>query len=124
MYNLGRGAAQDFAEGVKWSRLAAEQGLAGAQASLGGAYHEGHGLTQNYTEAAKWYRLAADQADAAAQSNLGLMYADGQGVPQNDAEAFEVIGRPRTKVTLTARSIWVGQRTAAVGAYSRTKLRR
>jgi uncharacterized protein len=30
MYNSGRGVQQNYAEGIKWSRLAAEQGLAAA----------------------------------------------------------------------------------------------
>ena len=35
MYVSGRGVLQDFAEAVRWYRLAAEQGNVGAQGSLG-----------------------------------------------------------------------------------------
>ncbi len=36
MYTLGFGVPQDYAEAMKWYRLAAEQGLAGGQYNLGG----------------------------------------------------------------------------------------
>ncbi len=35
MYDKGRGVAQDYAEAVKWYRMAAEQGYAWAQRNLG-----------------------------------------------------------------------------------------
>ena len=57
---------QNHAEAVRWYRLAAEQGHAGAQISLG-LILEG----EDDAEAVRWYRLAADQGDAFAQYNLG-----------------------------------------------------
>ena len=77
----------DYAEAVRWYRLAADQGNARAQGNLGTMYQDGRGVPQNYAEAVRWYRLAADQGHANAQLNLGAMYANGLGVPQNDAEA-------------------------------------
>ncbi|MEQ1674023.1 MAG: tetratricopeptide repeat protein, partial [Candidatus Nitrotoga sp.] len=73
---------------IKWYRLAAEQGLAAAQFSLGLMYHEGKGVPQNFEEAMKWARLAAEQGNASAQSILGGMYFLGQGVPQNFVHAY------------------------------------
>jgi TPR repeat protein len=73
---------ENYAEALKWFRLAADQGLADAQNSLGVMYHNGRGVPQNYAEAVKWYRLAADQGYAEAQTNLGVMYANGRGMPQ------------------------------------------
>ena len=87
MYNKGLGVSEDYAEAVKWYRLAADQGYADAQCNLGVMYDNGQGVPQDYAEAVKWYRLAADQGDAGAQSNLGVMYSDGQGVPQDDEDA-------------------------------------
>ena len=55
--------------------MAAEQGYADAQFSLGLMYDSGQGVAQNYVEAAKWYRRAAEQGEAAARNNLGIMYA-------------------------------------------------
>ena len=89
MYELGQGVPQDYAEAVKWYRLAAEQGDVGAQFKLGFIYGNDKGVPQNYAEAVKWYRLAAVQGDAIAQSNLGIMYVEGRGVPQDYAEAVK-----------------------------------
>jgi len=61
MYAKGLGAPQDYAEAVKWFRLAAE--------------------------AVKWYRLAAEQGNAKAQYFLGKLYAKGEGVPQDYVQA-------------------------------------
>jgi len=72
---------------LKWYRLAAHQGHAGAQYDLGVMYDNGQGVAQNYAEALKWLRLAADQGHAGAQFGLGVMYANGQGVAQNYVQA-------------------------------------
>jgi uncharacterized protein len=67
--------------------MAAAQGYAPAEASLGLAYAEGHGVPQDYREAAKWYRLASAQGNPSAQASLGLMYANGAGVPRDIVRA-------------------------------------
>ena len=64
MYKKGWGVLQDYAEAVKWYRLAAEQGYAKAQNNLGVRYENGEGVLQDYAEAMKWYRLAAEQGRA------------------------------------------------------------
>ena len=71
---IRQGVPQDYAEAVKWYRLAAEQGDAVAQYNLGVMYDNGQGVPQDYAEAVKWYRLAAEQGYAHAQRNLGVMY--------------------------------------------------
>jgi TPR repeat protein len=87
MYRHGQGVPQDYAEAVKWYRLAAEQGNASAQSNLGVMYRLGRGVPQDNAEAVKWYRRAAEQGNAKAQSNLGVMYGLGQGVPQDYVQA-------------------------------------
>jgi len=72
---------------VRWYRLAADQGFARAQYSLGFMHDNGRGVPQDDAEAARWYRLAADQGIARAQSNLGLLYENGEGVPQDYVQA-------------------------------------
>jgi hypothetical protein len=74
---------QDYAEAVRWYRLAAEQGYDVAQFRLGFIYDNGQGVPQDYAEAVRWFRLAAEQGIAGAQVNLGAMYNNGQGVPQD-----------------------------------------
>jgi TPR repeat protein len=78
---------QNYTEALKWYRLAASQGNAQAQCSLGLMFYNGHGVLKDYGEAVKWYRLAATQGDAAAQGNLGLMFENGKGVPQDYVSA-------------------------------------
>ena len=89
MYNGGTGVLQDAAEAVNWYRLAAEQGLAGAQYNLGVMYNGGDGVPEDKAEAVNWYRLAAEQGFAEAQFYVGVMYDKGEGVPENDAEAVK-----------------------------------
>ena len=74
---------QEEAEAFELYRIAAEQGVAGAQCRLGVMYAEGRGVTQDDTESARWFQLAAEQGDAEAQGGLGLAYAAGRGVSQN-----------------------------------------
>ena len=50
---------QDDTEAVRWYRLAAEQGHAFAQASLGMMYGTGQGVPQDFVTAHMWYNLAA-----------------------------------------------------------------
>ena len=50
-YYNGEGVRQDYAEAVRWVRLAAEQGDARAQANLGVMYGNGEGVPQDYVEA-------------------------------------------------------------------------
>ena len=74
---MAEGVPQNYAEALKWYRLAADQGDASAQYNLGVMYDNGQGVPQNYAEALKWYRLAADQGNASAQHSLGLMSDNG-----------------------------------------------
>ncbi len=89
MYRDAQGVPQDYVEAAKWFRKAADQGLVGAQYSLGVAHMNGQGVPQDYAEAVKWFRLAADQGFAEAQASLGVAYIQGQGVPQDYAEAVK-----------------------------------
>jgi S1-C subfamily serine protease len=81
--------SRDYATAVKWYRLAAEQGYAPAQSSLGALYNNGWGVPKDYKTAMKWWKLAAEQGYASAQKNLGLMYEYGWGVPQDYKTAMK-----------------------------------
>ena len=61
MYDFGLGVKENDKEAVKWYRMAAEQGNAKSQYSLGIAYEQGNGVTRDLNEALKYYRLAAEQ---------------------------------------------------------------
>jgi len=85
--DIGGGIAQDYAEAVRWYRLAADQGNVTAQFNVGVMFYNGTGVAQDYTEAMRWYRLAADQGHALAQYYLGLMFQHSLGVKKDNVEA-------------------------------------
>ena len=89
----GVGVPVDHIKGVKWLRLAAEQGDARAQTYLGALWVSGRGVPKDYSQAEKWFRRAAEQGDAVAQFNLGNMYHRGDGVPQDYSEALKWFGK-------------------------------
>jgi TPR repeat protein len=62
--SLGRGVAKDPAEAVRWTRLAAEQGYAQAQANLAGFYLDGFGVPRDDKQAAELARKASEQGNA------------------------------------------------------------
>ena len=88
-YGKGEGVPKDYAESMKWYRMAAEQGLAEAQCNIGIAYETGQGVPQDYAESMKWYRKAAEQGLAEAQYNLGVAYYNGQGVSKDYVESMK-----------------------------------
>src|SRR5207253_2871509 len=74
MYHLGRdGVERDCALAAKWFRLAANQGSAAAQNSLGVLYEEGLGIRTDIVEAIHLFRMAAEQGEPRAQANLARM---------------------------------------------------
>ena len=59
---------------MKYFKLAAKQGHADAQCSLGSMYEMGQGVKPSYERAFIWYNLAAEQDYAKAQYNLGCIF--------------------------------------------------
>lgn len=59
MFAAGEGVPQDYAEAVRWYRLAAKRGIAKAQLSLGLLYSQGQGVEQNKEIAYQWASIAA-----------------------------------------------------------------
>lgn len=88
VYFRGEGVPKDYAQAVKWYRMAADQGMPASQYMMGVIYDRGEGLPQDFAEAVAWYRKAGEQGYVAAQFELGNKYASGEGVPQNYAEAY------------------------------------
>ena len=70
-------------------KLAAEQGDAKAQVTLGFLYEKGRGVRQDYHKAREWYEKAAVQGHPEAQMNLGILYNQGRGVRQDYQKARE-----------------------------------
>src|SRR2546429_8192126 len=73
-----RGAAAadrgEFAEPLRWYRIAAEKGSAEAQFEIGALYDTGQSVAQDAPEAMPWHPRAAHQRLAPAQVNLGAAY--------------------------------------------------
>ncbi len=66
-YYAGGAAPQDYAEAVRWFRLAAEHGDAEAQVMLGVMSANGLGVPKDDAKALQWYLIATEQGDEAAQ---------------------------------------------------------
>jgi uncharacterized protein len=84
-YDSGNGAPSSKDKAKKYYQMAAEQGYAEAQNSLGSIYQE----EKNYVEAKSWYELASEQNHPMATTSLGLLYDLGLGVPQDRKKGFE-----------------------------------
>jgi TPR repeat protein len=68
--------------------LAAQNGDADAQNTIGNCYYKGVGVAKTFNQAIYWYRKSAAQGYAPAQHNLGWMFARGEGVAQDYHEAL------------------------------------
>ena len=53
---------QDYVHAFNWYRLAAEQGLAGAQYNLGLMYETGKGVVQDEVQAYLWFTRTASRS--------------------------------------------------------------
>jgi len=87
VYANGQGPLLDYAEAVRWFRIAADEGYPPAQYALGRMYGSGQGVAQDIEQALAWYRKAADQDYAVAQYALARIYQVGEGARQDVAEA-------------------------------------
>ena len=79
---------ENYAEAMRWYRVAAAQGYALAQVGIGNLYGMALGVPQDYGEALRWYRLAAAQGNDEAQNDIGFFYMNGWGVAQDYAQAM------------------------------------
>lgn len=62
LYAEGQGVPRDYAEALKWYRMAADQGDIWAQLAVGRFYEEGCGVRQDDEEAYFWFSLAASRS--------------------------------------------------------------
>jgi len=69
--------------------MAADQGDAIAEHSLGNAYYKGRGVEKNYGESVKWYRRSAEHGDADAAVEVGTAYQSGKGIEKDYGEALK-----------------------------------
>jgi hypothetical protein len=86
-YYYGTGIPQDYAEALRWYKMAADQGEPSAEDALAYVYFTGRGVSQDYAEALRWYKRAAEHGSAKGQFDLGTVYDDGVGIPPDYVEA-------------------------------------
>ena len=72
---------------IEGIRLAAEDGLAQAQFTLGLCYESGHGVSKDSAQAIYWFRKAAEQGFDEAQYTLGCCYNGDDGFARDPGEA-------------------------------------
>ena len=87
MYARGEGVPQNYAEAVRWYRMAADQGNAHSAVQPRRDVLPRPGRTSELCRGGALVSHGRRPGRAEAQSNLGVMYVLGQGVPQNYAEA-------------------------------------
>ena len=85
-YDYGNGARSSSDKAKKYYSLAAQQGHAEAQNSLGSIYQ----AEKSYAEAKSWYEIAAAQNHPQGTNSLGNLYDLGLGVPQDRNKGFEL----------------------------------
>jgi TPR repeat protein len=72
-YSAMGGVPRNYAEAVKWFRLASDNGHWEAPYYLGNIYFYGYGVDRNYAEALKWYNIAAkERGNTFAWAQIGL----------------------------------------------------
>ena len=88
MHKMGLGVSKDAKEAKKWSRLAARQGNADAQALLGSLYYKAEGgESPDVVRAYMWYEVSSEQGSSEAKSEITAVAKD--MTPQQLAEARE-----------------------------------
>jgi len=86
-YYRGKGVPQDYAEALRWYKMAADQGEPDAEDGLGYMYVAGRGTKQDYAEALRWYKRAAEHGNAKGQFDLATVYLEGVGVARDYVES-------------------------------------
>ena len=84
--------ARNEAEAVRFYRLAAKQGYAGAMFNFAKALCDGTGWEKDPVLAVQWMRRAAELGYTTAQGQLGHWYMEGEGspLPVNYKEALRL----------------------------------
>ncbi len=88
MLYFGVGMAENKAEGLRYTRMAADAFNPAAQYDMALANYYGDvGIPKNLVEVARWARLSADNGLPRAQLLMGKLLWAGEGLAQNRTEA-------------------------------------
>ena len=88
-FNEGYGVPQNYAESIKWWKLAAEKGGGYSLFNLGRAYVVGRGVQQDYQAAVSWWTKGAEMRDVLSINELATAYEVGIIVPQDKIQAHK-----------------------------------
>ncbi len=80
----GSTTPRNYAEAIKWYKLAAENGDRESQSELAFLYFTGKGGGRDLEKAFYWYERSAYQGLPVSQYSLGIMYYSGSGIKQPD----------------------------------------
>ena len=83
------GVGKDDVKAGRYAELAAGQGNAWAQNTMGVLCEYGYGREVDLAAALRWYQMAADQNEGMAQAHLGMLYMGGKGVEKDLIEAYK-----------------------------------
>jgi TPR repeat protein len=64
LYEMGHGVQRDYAESLRWYKMAADLGDWSAMVSIGKLYERGLGVAKSTSNAREWYRKAEDAENA------------------------------------------------------------
>jgi TPR repeat protein len=87
MYTYGESVDQDYAEAMRWFRLAARQGYAAGQYNLGYMYRSGEGVARDKVSAYMWFSIADANGFADARIELDMLRVMAPMTPADIAEA-------------------------------------
>ena len=73
LYGNGLGVTVDYAEAMRWYRIAADHSSVAGQVNIRVLHHYGQGVAKDDNEARRWMRLAADLGNADAQAWLAQL---------------------------------------------------
>jgi len=110
LFPHGMEVKQNLGEAAKWNRLAAEAGVAEAQARFGHQLALGLGVDRDYGEAERWFRAAAEQGETSGEVGLGVFYAGGYGNEPDYARAIEWLTKASNQGNASAH-YWLGRLT-------------
>lgn len=87
------GTGGDYAESLKWAKLAADNGNGDGLWALALAYEHGRGVAKNQSIALEYYEQGAEIGHASSMHSLACYYLRGDIVEQNMKMGFELIIR-------------------------------
>ena len=88
MYANGDGVPKDYAEAIKWFRMAADLGNANAQNERGLMYGNGTGVPKDLVQAHAWLNIAGANGHEEAKKSLEI--AENQMTSEQKAEAMKL----------------------------------